>query len=217
MRWDASLPWFFSFKSGVLTEHWVFGGEGGGSSCCYSNVCEFPPACCLTTAGARALFAVLKASRGARTVEVSARVERDEEEDAVCGGLFTRLETSTVTQVRPGFMLTYLVTCLIDQYLTTLWNLMISGRLVKICFLQICGYWHKWWRIISNFIAKVFGRLHFYVFATNFIHQYLITSEILYYFRGRLIIGLADYWIWYKAFFLLSVCGIFLFFLSDQQ
>lgn len=47
---------------------------------------------------------MLRASRAARTVEVSAPLERDEEEDAVCGGLFTRLETSAVTQVRPGFM-----------------------------------------------------------------------------------------------------------------
>lgn len=66
-------------------------------------VCEFPPASCLTAAGARALFAVLKASRGARTAVVSEPRDRDEEEEAVCGGLLPRLETSPAAQVRPAY------------------------------------------------------------------------------------------------------------------
>lgn len=67
-------------------------------------VCEFPPASCLTAAGARALFAVLKASRGARTAVVSEPRDRDEEEEAVCGGLLPRLETGPAAQVRPAFV-----------------------------------------------------------------------------------------------------------------
>lgn len=62
-----------------LTEHPEFlFFLGGGVFLLLQYVCELPAACCLTAAGARTLFAVLKASRGAKGEQRFPSLRREE-------------------------------------------------------------------------------------------------------------------------------------------